>query len=66
MDKVVDVKVCVMNCPSELRTGYMVVRLVNATLWYYGLYDTMDRAAMAAVELGNAFVMGIYKKEDAK
>ena len=63
MDRVVDAKVCVMNCPNELHTGYMVVRLDHATLWYYGLYDTMERAAEVAVELGNGFVMGIIKKE---
>ena len=63
MDRVVDAKVCVMNCTNELHTGYMVVRLDHATLWYYGLYDTMERAAEVAVELGNGFVMGIIKKE---
>lgn len=63
MDRVVDAKVCVMNCPNELHTGYMVVRLVNATLWYYGLYDTMERAAKAAVELGNGVVIGIIEEK---
>lgn len=63
MDKVINVKVCVMNCPDELCTGYMVARLVNATLWYYGLYDSMDKAAQAAVEIGNGVILGIDMKE---
>lgn len=63
MDRVVDAKVCVMNCPNELHTGYMVARLVNSTLWYYGLYDTMERAAKAAVELGNGVVIGIIEEK---
>lgn len=65
MDRVIDTKVCVMNCPEELHIGYMVARLVNATLWYYGLYNTMERAAEVAVELGNGVILGINKKEKA-
>jgi len=64
--KVIDAKVSVMNCPNELRTGYMVVRLVETLLWYYGLYDTIDRAEMAATELGNGFVIGIIQKGEKK
>lgn len=64
MDKVVNAKICVMNCPEEIRIGYMVARLVNATLWYYGLYDSMERAAKVAVELGNGVILGISKKEN--
>ena len=48
--KVIDAKVSVMNCPNELRTGYMVV----------------DRAEMAATELGNGFVIGIIQKGEKK
>ena len=60
-------KVCVMNCPQdkEFGVGYMVVRLVDSMLWYYGFYDTMDRAVNIAVELGNGLVLGIDKKEAA-
>lgn len=60
-------KVCVMNCPQdkEFGVGYMVVRVVDSVLWYYGFYNTMDRAVNVAVELGNGLVLGIDKKEVA-
>ena len=60
-------KVCVMNCPQdkEFGVGYMVVRVVDSVLWYYGFYDTMHRAAEVAVSLGNGVVLGINNKEGA-
>lgn len=60
-------KVCVMNCPQdkEFGVGYMVVRVVDSVLWYYGFYNTMDRAVNVAVGLGNGLVLGIDKKEVA-
>ena len=64
MDRVIDAKVCVMNTPNELHTGYMVARLVDAVLWYYGTYETMSRAAEVAVELGNGVILGIIAKEN--
>lgn len=64
MVKVLDVKVAVNNCPEkELGTGYMVARLVDSNLWYFGHYNSMDRAAEVAVELGNGVILGIYRKE---
>ena len=48
--RVITNKVCVMNCPDrEFGVGYMVARLADTTLWYYGLYDTKHRAAEVAV-----------------
>ena len=35
---------------------YMVVRLVDGELWYYGIYDEEERANAAVDELGNAFI----------
>lgn len=66
MDRIINAKVCVMNCTNELKTGFMVARLVNATLWYYGLYNTMERAAEVAVELGNGVILGIYNGEESR
>lgn len=64
MVKALDVKVAVNNCPDkDLGIGYMVARLVDSNLWYYGHYNTMDRAAEVAVALGNGVVLGIYRKE---
>lgn len=65
MIKAVDVKVAVNNCPDkEFGVGYMVARLVNSNLWYYGFYDTMDRAAEVATSLENGLVLGLYRKEN--
>ncbi len=64
VDKVLDVKVAVRNCPDkDLGTGYLVVRAVESVLWYYGFYDTIDRAVEVAVAIGNGLVLGVYKKE---
>ena len=66
MVKALDVKVAVNNCPDkDFGIGYMVVRVVESVLWYYGFYDNIDRAAEAAVEIGNGLVLGVYKKESA-
>ena len=37
--------------------GYMVVRLVDGELWFYGLYEDEERAKSAVAELGNAFII---------
>lgn len=64
VDKVLDVKVAVKNCPDQdFGTGYMVVRAVESVLWYYGFYSTIDRAVEVAVAIGNGLVLGIYRKE---
>lgn len=43
----------------------MVARLVDAELWYYGVYDTWERAEEVAKELGNGVVFEIdTEKED--
>lgn len=65
MNKVINAKLCVMNCPDKaLKTGYLVARVVDSVLWYYGLYDTMDKAATVAVEIGNGIVLGVLAKEN--
>lgn len=64
MVKALDVKVAVNNCPDkDFGIGYMVARLVDSNLWYYGFYDTMNRAVEVAVALGNGLVLGINNKE---
>ena len=37
----------------------MVARLVDGELWYYGLYNTWERAKEVAKELGNGVVFEI-------
>ena len=36
---------------------YIVARLVSNELWYYGRYDSMERAEMVAAEFENAVVI---------
>ena len=63
MDGIIDAKVSVRNLPDHpLGTGYLVVRIYNLVLWYYGFYDSYDRALNAAVEIGNGLVLGVVKK----
>ena len=37
--------------------SYIVARLVSNELWYYGRYDSMERAEMVAAEFENAVVI---------
>ena len=53
------VKVNVNNLPSKIERGFMVVRLFNADLWYYGQYKDESRAIQAAQEIGNGLVMEV-------
>lgn len=65
--RVFDVKASILNCPDKpLKTGYIVARVVDSLFWYYGIYDTADRAAEVAVELGNGVIFGHYAKEGEK
>ena len=43
----------------ESESTVMVARLVDNELWYYGLYDTWDRAEKVAKELGNGVAFEI-------
>lgn len=62
---IINAKASVMNMPDHpLGTGYLVVRLCDMVLWYYGFYDSYDRALNAAVEIGNGLVLGVVKKGD--
>ena len=52
----------VKNCPSniiEIEAKFMVARLVDTDLWFYGLYDTKERALEVASKLGNGLVMEV-------
>lgn len=57
------VNVKVNNTPSKIHKGFMVARLDiregRASLWYYGTYDTEERAHEVASELGNGVVMEV-------
>ena len=48
------------NMPSQrMNHGFLVARVVNGELWYYGLYDLNDRADKAAAEIGNGIVVEV-------
>lgn len=50
----------VNNTPDKLREdGFMVVRYCENGLWYYGTYETKERAEEVAEEIGNGFVVEI-------
>ncbi len=50
----------VNNMPSpKVDHGYLVARVVDGELWYYGLYDLKDRADKAAAEIGNGIVVEV-------
>jgi len=58
----------VKNCPISIigsESTVMVARLVDTELWYYGLYDTWDRAEEVAKELGNGVVLEVNVDEEA-
>lgn len=65
MDGIVNAKVAVNNLPDKpLGIGYMVVRVCDLVFWYYGFYDTYQRALRAASELENGIVLGVVEKGD--
>lgn len=51
----------VNNLPSKKYSGYMVARIDYSSgrpqLWYYGTYDTKERADEVAMELGNGITL---------
>ena len=50
-------KVSYKNIPEHYTLGFIVARLVDTDLWYYGVYETQERAEEVAAELGNGVVM---------
>jgi hypothetical protein len=57
MNNVIDVKVNVNNMPAHPVKGFVVARCVMGSLWYYGTYETEERANDVAFELENGVVM---------
>ena len=56
------IRTFVKNCPVSIienEDKVMVARLVGSELWYYGLYDTWERAKEVAKELGNGVVLEV-------
>ena len=49
-------KVVIKNL-SKVTYGFIVARLVDCELWYYGVYETQERAEEVAEALGNGVVI---------
>ena len=49
----------VRNLPEQIESGWMVCRPNMGRLWYYGIYDTEDRAFEVSVELGNGVILEV-------
>ena len=49
----------VKNTPKIVKSGWMVARRddYTAELWYYGVYETEERAQNIALELENGIVI---------
>lgn len=55
----------IKNLPEHKKEGFVVARVVDNDLWYYGTYETKKKASEVAKELGfNAVV--IYAREIIK
>lgn len=61
------VRTFVKNCPIDIigsDSTVMVASLVDGELWYYGLYNTWERAKEVAKELGNGVVFEIDTEKE--
>ena len=60
------VRAFIKNCPVSIienEDKVMVARLVDAELWYYGMYATWERAEEVAKDLGNGVVLEVETEE---
>jgi hypothetical protein len=56
-------KIIIRNVPESIvngsRTGFVCARVSQTELWYYGCYETYERASEVALELGNGIVVEV-------
>lgn len=61
--KKLDCKITIHNVPESIvngsRTGFVCARVDLPKYWYYGCYDTFERATEVAMELGNGIVVEV-------
>ena len=63
---IIRAEVFVNNCPLSLinrEETFMVARNVDSELWYYGMYQTFERAKSVAKELENGIVLEVLDNE---
>lgn len=60
----INVKVSVNNVPEEFESRYIVARRDENTayLWYYGEYDSEERAYSVAREIRNGVVIELAEE----
>lgn len=57
MTKVINAKLIINNIPEDETLGYVVARLFDSYLWYYGNYETQDEAQKVAETFENGVVV---------
>lgn len=63
---IIQAEVFVNNCPLNIidsEATFMVARIVDSELWYYGMYETFERAKSVAKELENGLVLEVKDNE---
>ena len=64
----IQVNATILNLPNKpLHPGYLVARhdltLGKPELWYYGLYESIERAQQVAYDIRNGVVLEIGESE---
>ena len=60
MDEMIFCKAEIKNTPTDrFIHGFMVVRVVDCEMWYYGVYGGRKKAMQAAKEIGNGVVFEV-------
>lgn len=63
---IIQAEVFVNNCPLNIidsEATFMVARIVDSELWYYGMYETFERAKSVAKELENGLALEVKDNE---
>ena len=59
-ETIIGVTAKILNIPDKFdlsESGYMVVKVIDAEMWYYGFYDDEEKANQAANEIENGAVL---------
>ena len=59
-ETIIGVTAKIKNIPDNFdlgSIGWMVVRRMDADLWYYGFYEDEEKAYQVAMEIGNGVVV---------
>ena len=59
-ETIIGVTAKIKNIPDNFdlgSIGFMLLRQINTELWFYGFYETEEKAKQAALEIGNGVVV---------